>query len=110
MLTLKSARCISSWVAVGSDSTLFPSSKYKISYVTKTDDNDALGGGVWYPSDFWVPDSFTGSDAKMNAGKSTFNKHTTVTLELSNAAMDWDGTDLHRLVPVTLSSMHRPLR
>lgn len=24
---------------------------------------------------------------------STFNKHTTVTLELSNAAMDWDGTD-----------------
>lgn len=81
------------WVAVGSDSTLFPSSKYKISYVTKTDDNDALGGGVWYPSDFWVPDSFTGSDAKMNAGKSTFNKHTTVTLELSNAAMDWDGTD-----------------
>lgn len=81
------------WVAVGSDSILFPSSKYKISYVTKTDDNDALGGGVWYPSDFWVPDSFTGSDAKMNAGKSTFNKHTTVTLELSNAAMDWDGTD-----------------
>ncbi len=84
MLTLKSARCISSrlfdrrisvggstsfsfdafywkgvedgltyevqyrdasgnWVAVGSDSTLFPSSKYKISYVTKTDDNDAFG-------------------------------------------------------------------
>lgn len=81
------------WVAVGSDSTLFPSSKYKISYVTKTDDNDALGGGVWYPSNFWVPDSFTGSDAKMNAGKSTFNKHTTVTLELSNAALDWDGTD-----------------
>ena len=76
------------WVEVGSDPDLFPADSFTVT--TKVSDIDAtkIGTRTFWPAAFWNP-----LNDLRESGISTMRKHSTVTLTLTNATMDWDGLD-----------------
>ena len=76
------------WVEVGSDPALFPADSFTVT--TKVSDIDAtkIGTRTFWPAAFWNP-----LNDLRESGISTMRKHSTVTLTLTNATMDWDGLD-----------------
>ena len=76
------------WVEVGSDPALFPAGSFNVT--TKVSDIDAtkIGTRTFWPATFWNP-----LNDLRESGISTMRKHSTVTLTLTNATMDWDGLD-----------------
>ena len=76
------------WVEVGSDPALFPAGSFNVT--TKVSDIDAtkIGTRTFWPAAFWNP-----LNDLRESGISTMRKHSTVTLTLTNATMDWDGLD-----------------
>lgn len=76
------------WVEVGSDPALFPAGSFNVT--TKVSDIDAtkIGNRTFWPAAFWNP-----LNDLRESGISTMRKHSTVTLTLTNATMDWDGLD-----------------
>lgn len=76
------------WVEVGSDPAMFPAGSFNVT--TKVSDIDAtkIGNRTFWPAAFWNP-----LNDLRESGISTMRKHSTVTLTLTNATMDWDGLD-----------------
>ena len=76
------------WVEVGSDPDLFPADSFTVT--TKVSDIDAtkIGTRTFWPAAFW-----NSLNDLRESGISTMRKHSTVTLTLTNATMDWDGLD-----------------
>lgn len=76
------------WVEVGSDPALFPAGSFNVT--TKVSDIDAtkIGTRTFWPAAFWNP-----LNDLRESGISTMRKHSTITLTLTNATMDWDGLD-----------------
>ena len=79
------------WVDIGSDANLFPAGSFEIT--TKVEDMtqavaDKMGSLQFWPAYFWDP-----LNNLRESGISTMKKHSTVTLTVKDAAMDWDGLD-----------------
>ena len=67
---------------------MFPADSFTVT--TKVSDIDAtkIGTRTFWPAAFWNP-----LNDLRESGISTMRKHSTVTLTLTNATMDWDGLD-----------------